>query len=453
VGLVICHTADWHLGRTLHGASFELAHRRFLVWLCRQIAEHRVDVLVVAGDVFDRSVPPASAEALFYGFLALLAEQAPGIQVVVVAGNHDGPARLSAPAPLLARLGAGWLGVGRLGVHLVGGVPLDTSGAVDVDAMIVPLRTRQGVASGHLIAVPFLRPSDLSRIDGDDRCVVSRTRTLHERAVAAVRSRWGAEEGQLLAAVGHGHVRGGRLSPHSERPLLGGEEAAVPVDVFPRTISYVALGHLHLAQALDGGRVRYAGAPLPLAFSERSHPHQVVIVRVDHGAPSVEAVAVPRFVQLTRVEGDAGQSLEVEEAVARLESLGASEAERSDAESEHWVQVRVRLRAPRAALKRELAEALASGARRVPRAGPLLVSVDVERAGDTLLAPTPASAYAELAPEAVLARVWGSTSADPVPEALTRALHDAWEQARREHEEERAELPEMEMVGPIEVAS
>ncbi len=441
MGLVFCHTADWHLGRTLHGASFDGAHRRFLSWLAARIVEHAVDVLVVAGDVFDRSVPPASAEALFYGFLAQLAHDAPGVQVIVVAGNHDSPARLSAPAPLLSRLGGG-----RLAVHLAGGVPVDSSGHIDLDAMVVTLCTRSGTPRGHMVAVPFLRPSDLSRVGGEASSATTRTRTLYERAVERATERGRALEVSLLCAVGHGHVRGARISPDSERPLLGGEEAAVPTEVFPQALSYVALGHLHLAQALDGGRIRYAGAPLPLAFSERCHPHQIVIAREAAGGITTEAVRVPRFVRLTRLEADGGGALETEDALARLEGLARAEKEVEGVDGEHWVQVHVRLSAPRAALQRELADALARGACDATRL-PRLVSVDVERFGDGAVAPTPASAHAELAPEAVLARVWGAASREPVPEPLTRALREAWEQARQEREEELAELPEL---GPAE---
>ncbi|MBX7193413.1 MAG: exonuclease subunit SbcD [Sandaracinaceae bacterium] len=440
MSLVFCHTADWHLGRTLHGASLELAHRRFLAWLVEVIVARAVDVLVVAGDVFDRSVPPAGAEALFYGFLAELSRAAPGVQVIVIAGNHDGPARLSAPAPLLERLG----GAARMPVRIFGSLGLDARGRIDPAAALVPLTTRDGALAGHLVAVPFLRPSDLSRVavaDADQpdtplsrpgeplarceepRCASERlVRDLVAHAIAATGQR------SLLMAAGHGLVRGARLSPESERPLLGGDEAALSVEAFPRELAYVAMGHLHLAQGLDGGRLRYAGAPLPLAFSERAYPHQVVVGTARDGAVALEAVHVPPFVELVRIEGEGGEALDVETAIARLGAM-------TPCVNERWVQVRVRVPSPRPALRRELGEALApSGAR--------LVSVDLERAGDAALVPVSSSAYAELAPDAVLARVWSSVSREPLPEALTRALHEAWREAQLEQDDVLAGLPE-----------
>jgi exonuclease SbcD len=424
MGLVVCHTADWHLGRTLYGASLEHAHRRFLAWLCGQIVEHAVDVLVIAGDVFDRSVPPAGAEALFYGFLADLAHAAPGVQVIVVAGNHDGPARLSAPAPLLERLGGG-----TLSVRLVGSVPLGPGGDADPCGLIVPLRTRGGERRGQIVTVPFLRPSDLSRVSGGDGSAADRARALVGQAVEIA----GRRGSGVLLGTAHGHVRGARLSPDSERPLLGGEEAAMPPDVFARALAYVALGHLHVPQALEGGRLRYAGSPLPLAFSERDIAHEIVVLREAAGGLVADAVRVPAFLELTRIEGEGGAPLEVAEALARLSAIGPG-----GGDLERWVQVRVRLPVPRAALKRELADALARGA---PAAR--LVSVEVERFGDAGSAPTSTSAYAELAPEAVLARVWSGAASGPVPERLLHALREAWLEAREEHDADLAELPEL----------
>ena len=452
VGLVICHTADWHLGRTLHGASFEVAHRRFLAWLVALIAARAVDVLIVAGDVFDRSVPSAAAEALFYGFLSELARAAPGTQVIVVAGNHDGPARLAAPAPLLSFLGAAHLGAAaRLPVTIVASLPITKDGAIDVEALVVPLRTREGEVRGRLIAVPFLRPSDLSRAGTEaEASPAERARAIHDRLVRA------AEGHGLLIATGHGQVRGARLSPQSERPLLGGDEAALPIDVFPRAIDYVALGHLHLAQSLDEGRVRYAGAPLPLAFSERHYPHQVVIAREreDGCGMTVDEVRVPRFVELARLEGEGGVPLSLEGALRALEALRERAADVGDGEAgmdereaevgERWVQVRVRVAAPRPALQRELAEAL------VGASGTKLVSVEVVRDDVSLVAPS-ISVAEELAPDAVLARVWSGVSREPVPAALTRALQEAWREAQDERDADRAAEPEL--ASGLEVAS
>ncbi|GAB4207568.1 MAG: exonuclease SbcCD subunit D C-terminal domain-containing protein [Sandaracinaceae bacterium] len=425
MSLVLLHTADWHLGKTLHGASLHRAHSAFAAWLVELVVEREVDVVLVAGDVFDRSVPPAQAEEVYYSLLAELGQRAPGVSVVVVAGNHDGPARLAAPAPML----------GRLGVTVVGGVPVvagsgDGRAEPDLAALVVPLRRRDGTLAGQLVAMPFLRPSDLSLVDlsGPGAPVaaagsVAAGRALYERATEIARARNRAAGGGALVASGHGHVRGARLSPDSERALLGGDDAALPVDVFPSDLDYVALGHLHLAQALGpGGRVRYAGAPIPLAFSERAYPHQVVLVQLGAGAVRAEEIPVPRALELRRVAGPAGEALTFDEAIAALHAEGAHATT-----AERWVQVRVRLDGPRPALKRELAAALEQGARSVGAgAPPRLVHVDVERPAHRPEGPVEPLAWPELTPRAVLSRAWASTSEAPVPEPLVDALEQAW---------------------------
>src|SRR5688572_11423131 len=101
----IVHTSDWHLGHQLHGVSREREHAAFLAWLVEVCEREVVDAVVITGDVFDGSNPPATAQAAWYGFLAQLAARRPGVHVVVIGGNHDSPARLEAAAPVIARVG------------------------------------------------------------------------------------------------------------------------------------------------------------------------------------------------------------------------------------------------------------------------------------------------------------------------------------------------------------
>ncbi|XKH37180.1 exonuclease SbcCD subunit D [Azospirillum doebereinerae] len=109
--LRVLHTADWHLGQTLHGVARDPEHARFLDWLLDRIGEHGVDALVIAGDVFDGQNPPIPALALFYRFLARAKTRFPALDVVVLAGNHDSASRLEAPSP--SHEGDGGAGGGR----------------------------------------------------------------------------------------------------------------------------------------------------------------------------------------------------------------------------------------------------------------------------------------------------------------------------------------------------
>src|SRR5262245_37631393 len=115
MALTLCHTGDWHLGHTLYRRGREHEHACFLAWLADRLEERDADALLITGDVFDSGTPPGSALAMFYGFLAEVRRRTPELTVVVVAGNHDSPARLAAPDPILR----------ALGVAIVGSVPYE----------------------------------------------------------------------------------------------------------------------------------------------------------------------------------------------------------------------------------------------------------------------------------------------------------------------------------------
>src|SRR5690554_5898916 len=126
--LRLLHTADWHLGHSLHGHDRSYEHRCFLSWLTSTIVGEEIDAFIIAGDVFDAANPPTSALAMYYEFLADVGRRRPGLDVVVIGGNHDSAARLHAPEPLLS----------ALGVSVVGG--LSCLGAqLDSEQLIIPL--------------------------------------------------------------------------------------------------------------------------------------------------------------------------------------------------------------------------------------------------------------------------------------------------------------------------
>ena len=149
----LLHTSDWHLGHVLHGMSREREHREFLSWLVRMLVAEQIEVLLVTGDVFDSSTPSATAEAAWFDFLAEARRARPEMDIVVIAGNHDSPSRLSAPSAVLK----------RLGVHIVGQLPRRAKaegGGIDFERMLIPVAGGRGL----IAAVPFLRPLDLSSV-------------------------------------------------------------------------------------------------------------------------------------------------------------------------------------------------------------------------------------------------------------------------------------------------
>lgn len=199
--LTLCHTGDWHLGHTLYRRSREPEHAAFLAWLLDQLVSRGADALIVAGDVFDSGSPSGGAQAMFYGFLAEARRRLPELAIIVVAGNHDSPARLAAPDAL----------VRAHGVTLIGSV-LDGSGRVDVERLVVPLK-RAGRIEALVLAVPFLRGADLPVLAGGEPegegAHVRGCRRVYDEVLAHARA---LAPGVPLVATGHFAAAGAQMS-------------------------------------------------------------------------------------------------------------------------------------------------------------------------------------------------------------------------------------------------
>lgn len=336
----ILHTADWHLGQTLMGWPRENEHERALAALVDVAVDRAVDAVIVAGDVFDSQNPSARAEALFYRTLVALRDRLPEATIVVTAGNHDPAGRLEAPHPVLV----------ALGIHAVGTVAR-RDGGVDLDRHLVRIDDRQGETGAHVLVLPYLGPAALPPIDrrGDEpgSPVVRAVRTFHDAAIAAARARIGAAP---LVVTGHLAVAGGLESEGAERRILVGGEHAVPADLFPADLAYVALGHLHRPQTVGRANLRYAGSLFPLSASERDYRHGVSLVEIDGDRVAVEHVPLPRPVPFLRLPArDALAPTEVEAAFAALALPGDLAPDERP-----FVQLAVRLDAAAPGLKSEL---------------------------------------------------------------------------------------------------
>lgn len=402
--LRLLHTADWHLGQTLHGIPRDTEHERFLDWLLDRIGELRVDALVIAGDVFDGQNPPIPALALFYRFIARAKALHPRLDIVVVAGNHDSASRLEAPSPLMT----------EMGVRVVGTLPISADGLFDPSPLVVPLRDADGEIAARCVAMPYLRPSDLGPADEEDGTdpLVEGVRRLYERAWTGGRALCRA--GEALILTGHCYMRGGALSELSERKILGGNLHALPVDIFPDDAAYVALGHLHRAQAVGGREaVRYSGSPIPLALDEEPYPHQVVLAEFAAGRlVGHEALRVPRHVAIHRIVADTPEA-----ALERLKRLAFDETLARDA----WpfLEVTVTLPEPRPALRDEVGAVLAGRPVRLLKLG-----VRLTGSGQTLADGAPPTDLASLEPEEVFRRLYRrSHDGDPDVE-LVAAFHE-----------------------------
>lgn len=308
----ILHTSDWHLGHTLRDLSRQREHEAFLAWLLDQIDAKQADALLVAGDIFDVANPTAQAQRQLYDFLARARRRFPDLGIVLIGGNHDSASRLDAPDPLLR----------ELRVHVVGGLPRGPDRVLDLDRLLVPLRDRAGAVAAWVVAVPYLRTSDLDPIDADGvDGLIEGVRRVYAESLATARAR--RQPGQALVAMGHAYMTGTALSELSERKILGGNQHALPVDIFPDDVAYVALGHLHLAQQVGRPNVRYSGSPIPLDIAEATYPHQVVLVELEGEAfVRHDPLPIPRTVELLRIP-DGCEPAPLADVLARVAALPA----------------------------------------------------------------------------------------------------------------------------------
>lgn len=316
--LRILHTSDWHLGKPLKDVDRTADYSAFLRWLLDEIVVRRPDVLLIAGDVFDTSMPATDAQRLYYDFLRRAA-QTPLKAVVVTAGNHDSQRFLSAPAPLLETLRC----------RIV---------SEDPDEQALLLRDDAGRPILAVAAVPYLRDGDvrLGEVGQDEgacaaawqRGVAARYARVREALDRAMRAEGLSREDVPVAAMGHLFVAGSAMRPNAEAAdsIYVGSLRSVPASAFGEDWDYVALGHIHNAQRVKSASAPayYCGSPLALSFKHRGYRHQILQVDFDTAKPLGERAAVtivpvpqPRFVGT--VTGDAASLPERFREIAQAE--------------------------------------------------------------------------------------------------------------------------------------
>lgn len=258
------HTADWHVGRTIRGRSRDAEHRQILAEISATAASAEADLIVVAGDIFDTAAPTPAAEEIVYRALLDLAEVAP---VVIVAGNHDSPARLRAVAPLLS--------LGRVTVGATIARPED-GGVLDFPDLAV-----------RIALVPFISKRGIIRVEEILRLGQAERIGEYAERVAGILEVLTADmtTDTVNLVVSHLMVAGGQPG--------GGERTAhlfdysVPALSFPGHINYVALGHLHRPQKVPAPLpMWYSGSPLQLDFGEGEDRKAVVLVEAEPGLPA-----------------------------------------------------------------------------------------------------------------------------------------------------------------------
>ncbi|MGK5115665.1 MULTISPECIES: exonuclease SbcCD subunit D [unclassified Geodermatophilus] len=279
----LLHTSDWHIGRSLHGADLLREQEAVLSGLADVVGAESVDVVVVAGDVYDRAVPSADATAVLDRVLMRL--RTAGATVVLTPGNHDSARRLSFGAGLMATSGVHVrAATGRLDEPVLLG---DEHG----DVAVYGLPYLEPEIARHELGMPGARSHEAVLAEAMDR----------------VRADLFLRPGTRSVVLAHAFVGGG-VASESERDICVGGVDLVPAAVFDG-VDYVALGHLHRPQTLTP-RLRYSGSPLAYSFGEAGQEKQAWLVDLDAaGLAGVRAVPLPTPRPLTVLTGTLAELL------------------------------------------------------------------------------------------------------------------------------------------------
>lgn len=333
--LTLLHTSDWHLGRRLYGKPRYDEFKQFLDWQLQTLREQKVDVLLIAGDIFDTTAPSNQAQNLYYDFLSQVCDT-DCRHVVIVAGNHDSASFLEAPKQLLK----------AFNIHIIGSM---TDTPTDE---VITLSDKAGQAELIVMAVPYLRDRDVrtvghgERLDDKERKLAQGIKA-HYAQIADIAI---AQQAQLQAkykrsipivATGHLFTVGGQtMEGDGVRDLYVGSLGSIGAEIFHPQIDYVALGHLHIPQAVGGQpHIRYAGSPIAMGFGESRQQKQVHLLRFDANPDLLSQplqtltiqkkplVSAPTPVKKRKMVSHASMDLFADEELPEPSMLGAINAE------------------------------------------------------------------------------------------------------------------------------
>ena len=302
IKIKILHTSDWHIGRRLHEHERLDEMKKFFSWLKDLIQNENIDVLLVAGDIFDNTTPSNQARELYFSFLAEIAKSCCR-HVIIISGNHDSPTFLDAPSKTLE----------LLNIHVVG------QASENPEDEIFILKNSEGNPELMACAVPFLRDRDVRTVKADDNFedrqealingIYFHYTKVFEKAIEL--------KGKLkipLISTGHlfikdalvckeGNENDEEAKKRKAQKLYVGTLVQVGLNLFPPYVNYVALGHLHSKQGST--RIRYSGSPIPMSFGEADLNKFVCIVEFDEkNHAQVKDIEVPVFKKLARIKGD-----------------------------------------------------------------------------------------------------------------------------------------------------
>ncbi|MDR2642476.1 MAG: exonuclease subunit SbcD [Planctomycetaceae bacterium] len=287
--MLLLHTSDWHLGHTWKGQSRRDEFLQFIEWIIETIITRKVNVLLIAGDIFDTSTPSPETQGDYFRFLKRLSDT--DCLSVIIAGNHDSPYLLEAPRELLT----------RFNVYVVG-VP------DFLERELIEVRGESGEVEMLVAAVPFLRDGDIRHfeigesIESREQKIINGIKK-HYADICQKAEQIRGNKPIPLVVSGHLFVDGGKTS-EGVREIHVGTLGQVGLDLFPDGVDYFAFGHLHVPQCVGKKETcRYSGSPIPMSFDEAGQTKSVVLAAFKGREPLIEILPVPKFVNVIRVEG------------------------------------------------------------------------------------------------------------------------------------------------------
>ena len=328
----ILHTADWHIGQIFHGYNRTSEHKHFFQWLLLKLKQEKIDLMLVAGDVFDISNPSGEAQKLYYNFLVQVHTELPKLQVIIIAGNHDSSSKLEAPKELLDTFNTIVVGSVKKvnteknktssynkdnmsvcsqtdeldfnktdnsdSIKTNNTISSSKNREIKLVDMIIPIHIAHG-EDCICLALPYIRQGDypygLSYTEG--------IKELYRRLILKAQELYPSISN--IIAMGHFYAAGSEIAKegHSERLSIGGLDCVNLSDFSStRNLKYMALGHIHKAQRIaQNDNIRYSGSALSMSFSEIHYKHGVNIVSIENGISHTERLIYEPLVKLIAI--------------------------------------------------------------------------------------------------------------------------------------------------------
>lgn len=287
----ILHTADWHIGKVLHRQSLYEDISLFFDWIINYIRDHKIDLLLVSGDIFDLANPSNSDTKLYYHTLYRLSKT--NVKIIITGGNHDSISLLDAPSALLD----------VLDITVIGGARDDKY------EEIIPVHGKSGTVECVVLAAPFLRDKDLrqslqaSEMTDKASVISDAIKQHYDTLTELTLEKFGYSV--PIIAMGHLYMKGS-ISSDSEREIHIGNLEGLDSKIIHPEIDYMALGHIHKPQKIGNkNNIRYSGSPVFLDFSERDYDKMVIEIEIDaNEIKSITSVSVPKSREILKFTGD-----------------------------------------------------------------------------------------------------------------------------------------------------